>query len=288
MAFARGIFGIEYDPEPEAKRPSGLWIVVGAVIAVAAVSLAATVVSRVKGRIDERREAEAMAEEAKKAALATLPEPAKTAEKPEEKIEVATPEKRPAKAQSLLMRLEEAEKSRDLVLIVTTIEQLRALPGKPLADIDDSLARRLGALNIQWLFEYSNAQWVKRVKVKAGDSATRIAREHGSTLASFVKLNPGIDAGRLKIGMEVGVMNHPRLNLVVSARARTADLHLNGKFFKRYNLAIGTSAKPGAYEVGASPKKSLGECGVVVGNADDRSELESLLPRGSSITVSDM
>ena len=229
-----------------------------------------------------------MAEEAKKAALATLPEPAKTAEKPEEKIEVATPEKRPAKAQSLLMRLEEAEKSRDLVLIVTTIEQLRALPGKPLADIDDSLARRLGALNVQWLFEYSNAQWVKRVKVKAGDSATRIAREHGSTLASFVKLNPGIDAGRLKIGMEVGVMNHPRLNLVVSARARTADLHLNGKFFKRYDLAIGTSAKPGAYEVGASPKKSLGECGVVVGNADDRSELESLLPRGSSITVSDM
>jgi hypothetical protein len=59
-------------------------------------------------------------------------------------------------------------------------------------------------------------------------------------------------------------------------------------FFKRYDLAIGTAAKPGAYEVGSSPRKSLGECGVAVGNADERSELESLLPRGSAITVSDM
>jgi LysM repeat protein len=286
MAFAKGKFGVEFDPEPEEKSPSGLRLVVGIVLAAAAVSLAVTLFSRFKGHVAEKRDAEKQA--AVQPPPAAARKPAKTAEKPEEKIKVETPEKRPAKARNLLMRLEEAEKSRDLVLIVTTIEQLRALPGKPLADIDDSLARRLGALNVQWLFEYSNAQWVKRVKVKAGDSATRIAREHGSTLASFVRLNPGIDAGKLKIGMEVGVMNRPRLNLVVSARSRTADLHLNGKFFKRYDLALGTSARPGAYEVGPSPRSTLAECGVAVGSKEERAELESLLPKGSSITVSDM
>ena len=286
MAFARGRFGLEYDSGEERGDASNVKYVVGAVLLLAAASLAFTLFSRYKKHVAERREAAAAVAASQPPAPETPP--AETAEKPEEKIAVATPEKRPAKARSLLMRLEEAEKSRDLVLIVTTIEQLRALPGKPLADIDDSLARRLGALNVQWLFEYSNAQWVKRVKVKAGDSATRIAREHGSTLASFVRLNPGIDAGKLKIGMEVGVMNRPRLNLVVSARSRTADLHLNGKFFKRYDLALGTSARPGAYEVGPSPRSTLAECGVAVGSKEERAELESLLPKGSSITVSDM
>ncbi|MBR7180467.1 MAG: LysM peptidoglycan-binding domain-containing protein [Kiritimatiellae bacterium] len=284
MAFSRGIFGIEYDPAPERRTPRALGAVMALVAVAAAVSLSCTVYSRFKDGRDEKRRA---AEEAARSEAAKPPPP-ETAEKAEKEIRVAAPEKRPAKVRNLLMRLEEAERRSDLILIVTTIEELRALPGGAVADIDDSLARRLGALNSQWLFEYRNAQWVVRARVKAGDSATRIAREYGSTLASFRRLNPSRDIERLRIGDEVNVMNRPRFNLVVSGRSRTADLILNGKFFKRYDLAGSSVAKPGAYEVGLSPRAALRSCGVAVTPSGDAEELSSLLPKGSTITVSDM
>ena len=192
---------------------------------------------------------------------------------------------RPPKLRSLLMRLEEAEKRRDIEMAVTTIESIRALPGSLAADIDDALARRLGVLNLRRLFEVRNAQWVKTVTVRRGDSASRIAAENGSTLASFAKLNGG-SVEKVRLGAKLHVMDHPRFILVLRRRTRIADLSLNGKFFKRYDLQGAIKMKEGAYEVPERRKLLWDRLGAVFGK-DDCAELELLLPTGAPVLVSE-
>jgi hypothetical protein len=193
--------------------------------------------------------------------------------------------KRPVKVRNLLMRLEEAERRRDVEMAVSTIEQLRALPGSPAADLDNVLARRLGDLNMKWLFVLKNAQWVKEVTVKRGDSASRIASENGSTLASLSRLNGG-SVDRVIIGSKLRVMNHPRFNLVVHRRSRTADLQLNGKFFKRYDLSSPVTGADGAYEISGRIRQFWTERGISF-SMKDRAELEMLLPKGAAVLVSE-
>ena len=169
---------------------------------------------------------------------------------------------------------------------VTTIELIRAMPGSPAADIDDSLARRLGTLNIRRLFELRNAQWVGQVTVKRGDVASRIASENGSTLASFARLNGG-NVDRVVLGKKMYVMSHPRFNLVIHRRTRTADLSLNGKFFKRYYIPGEVSGKEGTYEFPASTKTFWRSLGVEFA-ADDRVEIETLMPPRASVIVAEL
>ena len=290
MSLARGKFGIEYDPRQMQRDPSGLgWVF--AVVAIAAfASLTWTLVKRVRERVRED------------AYLAELAEPHEAAPDggalpPPETNVVATPpakpvvdgdvlQKRPPKVRNLLMRLEEAERRHDVEMAVTTIETIRALPGSPAADLDDSLARRLGALNLQRLFNLRCAQWVREVTVKRGDSASRIASEHGSTLASLAKLNGG-DVDRIFVGKVLYVMNHPRFNLVVHRRTRIADLALNGKFFRRYDLLGEVGAKEGAYELPERKRTFWNGAGIRL-KEDDRAELEMLLPSGTSVLVSEL
>ena len=195
--------------------------------------------------------------------------------------------KRPPQVRNLLMRLEEAERKSDVEMEITTIEAIRSLPGTPAADLDDSLARRLGALNLRRLFELKSAQWVKHVEVKRGDSASRIAAENGSTLASMARLNGARDLSKLRIGEKVSVMDHPRFRLVVHRRTRLADLSLNGKFFRRYDLSSGVSGAPGAYEVTLPVRSFWSALGVSFGPVD-RAEIEMLLPKGASVLVSEL
>jgi len=194
--------------------------------------------------------------------------------------------KRPVKLRNLLMRLEEAEKRRDAEMAVSTIEQIRALPGSPAADLDDSLARRLGTLNVRRLFDLRNAQWVKQVTVKRGDVASRIAYENGSTLASLARLNGG-NVDKVVIGRKLYVMDHPRFNLVIHRRTRTADLSLNGKFFKRYDIPGDVSGKEGTYEFPANPKTFWRSLGVEF-KMDDRAELELLMPAKASVIIAEL
>ena len=184
------------------------------------------------------------------------------------------------------MRLEEAEKRRDVEMAVTTIEAIRQLPGAPAADLDDSLARRLGKLNLRRLFDLHNGQWVKAVTVKRGDSASRIAAENGSTLASFSRLNGG-NVDRVVLGAKVLVMNHPRFNLVIRRRTRIADLSLNGKFFKRYDLQGEVKMKEGTYELPDKRRAFWSGLGSPF-SPDDRTELDILLPTGASVLVSEL
>ncbi len=283
MSFERGKFGIEYNPvKPDADRPWLLWAFVLVFLA-AIVSLGVTMTRRVRTSRTERTVAEAfVGQESAQPLQAKKPIDLP----PPPKLDVTEMARRPAKVRNLLMKLEEAEKDRDVELAISTIEQIRTLPGTPAADLDDKLARRLGVLNIRRLFVLKSGQWVADVVVKRGDSASRIARERGSTLASLQRLND-VDVNKVFVGQTLKVLNHPRFNLVVHRRTRIADLSLNGKFFKRYYLTAPVTGGEGTYETPDRLRTFLVEKGIVLPVAD-RSELEILLPSGTSAIISEL
>jgi len=281
--YARGKFGIEYTPPKPDPEGSGL----GRVMLVAAIASAILVGRAVWVRVFSRSPSDTTVAIATTVDGPAAAEPSAPVAKAEESARPATAFRevdyadRPVKVRNLLLRLNEAERRNDLEMAVSTIEQLRATPGA--ADLDDTLARRLGTLNFRRLFDRKSAQWTTSVKVKRGDSATRIAFEHGSTLASLVKLNDG-GVDKLKIGQSLTVMNHPRFNLVISRRTRTADLMLNGKFFKRYYLTDEVKGEEGSYETPERFRSFCTEQGVPF-KPLDRAELEMLLPKGAAAYI---
>ncbi len=193
---------------------------------------------------------------------------------------------RPPRVKNLLLRLEAAEKDGNIPLAVTTIETLRALPGEPAADLDDALAKRLGELNERWLYELGGLQWVEVVTVRAGESATRIASAHGSTLASLIRLNGFKDANHIRVGQKLKVMNHPRVSLTVHKRARYADLQVNGKFFRRYDLTGEVAGAAGVYKLEGNPRGLFKRLGLTL-SLRDRVGLETLMPKGATVVVSE-
>ena len=286
MSLARGKFGVEYNPRQMERDSSGLGWVIALVALVACASLAWTLVKRLRAPEDDPAaevvpavSPDAVASNAAPAAVAAIAPAAPV-------VNRAEVTKRPPRVRNLLMRLEEAERTRDVEMAVSTIETIRALPGSPAADLDDALARRLGKLNVLRLFDLRSAQWVKTVTVRRGDSASRIAAENGSTLASLARLNGG-NVEKVILGAKLYVMNHPRFNLVIHRRTRIADLSLNGKFFKRYDLQGEVKAAAGAYEIPERKRTFWDKAGVQL-RPEDRTELETLLPVGAPVLVSEM
>ena len=288
MSLARGKFGIEYDPRKLEPESSGFgWVVV--VVAFAAlISLTYVVVKRIRSADPLREGVEIVpVEPASRPVAAGVPQkPVETNELPRTLLRDTEFSHRPTKVKNLLLRLKEAEKGRDVEMAISTIESIRALPGSQAADLDDALARRLGTLNIRRLFDLRCAQWVKTVEVRRGDSASRIAAENGSTLASLARLNGG-SVERIRVGAKLYVMDHPRFNLVLHRRTRIADLSLNGKFFKRYDLQGEVKARDGAYEI---PERRRGFWEVFGPSfrKSDLAELNMLLPSGASMLVSEL
>lgn len=289
MAFARGKFGIEYNPVRRGGDPSGLLpVALGLAFLVALVSLVFTIIARVRSSADDRAAAEeaARVEETRAEPSRKTPPPAAARPAPPPApLAPAEAARRPPRVRNLLMRLAAAEKARDTAMAASTIEQLRALPGNPAADLDDALARRLGVLNMRRLLSSGPSPWTTTAVVKRGDNASRIAREHGSTLASLVKFNGG-SVDRLRVGQELKVLNHPRFSLAVHRVTRTADLSLNGKFFKRYYLTAPVRGKIGAYETPERLRRLWAEHGISL-KAADRAELEMLLPAGTPVFVAE-
>ena len=299
MAYERGKFGIEFNPvKPEPDRPWLLWAL-GIVFLVAFISLVITVTNRVRRHMRDDAAVRAV-EIAKEAPNSAINPPRSTpqstaANPPRESAAAPKPpafdaddlSRRPVKVRNLLMRLEKAEVERDIEMAISTIEQLRSLPGAPAADLDDKLARRLGVLNIRRLFTLKSNQWVVDETVQRGDSASRIAYERGSTFASLRKLNPNLNLDKLKVGQTLKVMDHPRFNLVIRRRTRIADLSLNGKFFKRYYLTDDVKGEEGAYETPDRLRTFFQEKGISLSQSD-RTELETLIPPKSSALISEL
>ena len=294
MSLERGKFGIEWNARQDERKSSWLGWVFLSVGLLALVSFSVTVVRRVRSSAADEEQERPPVESAAHAPVAPGPTPASAvaapppppAAIPEEVKDAATERQRPVSVRNLLLRLEEAERQRNVEMAASTIEKLRSLPGSPAADLDDALARRLGALNIRRLFEKKTPLWVREVEVRRGDTASRIASENGSTFASLERLNGG-NVEKIRVGQRLSVMDHPRFTLVVHRRARTADLMLKDKFFKRYDLTQEPTCKPGTYELtkGSSAFwKSLGVSFKMPG----QTEIDLLMPAVATVLISEM
>ncbi|MCQ2390958.1 MAG: LysM peptidoglycan-binding domain-containing protein [Kiritimatiellae bacterium] len=198
---------------------------------------------------------------------------------------LADSEGRPPQDRNLLERLFAAEREGNAQLARDTLERLRQKPS--MADLDEPLARRLGALNIAWLFSDRPAPWTTTVTTRRGDSYHRIAREHGTTLAAVLALNKIADGTtKPEAGLKLRVPDFPRATLVVHRQTKQADITLNGKFFKRYYASTGAATKVGSYPVTREmgPRMRFKDLGITFAPAD-LDEIAMLLPPGASIAV---
>ena len=292
MAFVRGRLGIEYTTTPrnddDGFRKGPL---VAATLLVAAIIVAVNFVARKVREMKEPAEdvAPAVTESPKPSAMPAETEKPKSSPKPRvtETIQRVS-HNRPPKLKQLLDRLDAAEKSGDTLVAIAAIEDIRAYPGDAAADLDDRLARRLGELNMIRLWEMKDARLVSEVTVRPGDNATRIARANGTTLAAIKKLNKAENIDLVKSGTKIKVMRLPRFILVVHLRLKTADLQLNGKFFKRYDIQEATAAaESGSFEVKSVASEFLAGHGLKF-DPETSKELDTLMPRSSILVISEM
>lgn len=194
---------------------------------------------------------------------------------------------RPALERTLLEKLLAAERAANVALATDTIERLRKSPA--MADLDEPLARRLGALNIQMLMSGFSTPWTATATARNGDSPYRVAREHGTTVSAVLKLNRlPPDTRKLDPGTVLRVLEFPRAALVVHRKTKQADLTLNGKFFRRYYASTGTNTVLASVQVTreAGPRTRFGEMGIVFAPGD-LDEISMFLPPGASIAVTD-
>ena len=281
MAYFRdNRFGIEYRPEePEPETPWLLWTLgLAAVVALCYGSLAAyRAVVRWVTTPTSAAEAPRTAENS--SVVTNAVEPNVSAPK------VAVSGERPRKVRNLLMKLDAAIAATNYPVQIATMEELRALPGNPVADLDATLAKSLGRLNLRMLFDPSRRnEWVKRIEVKRGTSASRIAAEYGTTLKCIERLNG--DVSSIRAGSFLWVMKNPKLRLSVYRKTQVADLFLNGKFFKRYYFTGTPSVPDGSYTFPANTRAFF--AGKKLSFAEsDLAELEMLLPKGANMIVAD-
>ena len=196
---------------------------------------------------------------------------------------------RPQADQILIRRYAEAERQGNVRNAIDTIKKLYDRPS--MADQSDALKRRLGDLNLQMLLSGKATPWTKFVTVRRGDGQERIAREHRTTTAALIKLNPKLKWEKLHPGDTVNVLDFPNAVLVVHKQSNTADLSLrNEKFFRRYDISISKTAVCDIYpitpETGATLHARYRELGVKL-STSDRAELEMFLGPGARIAVTE-
>ena len=196
---------------------------------------------------------------------------------------------RPQADQILIRRYAEAERQGNVRNAIDTITKLFDRPS--MADQSNALKRRLGDLNLQMLLSGKSTPWTKTVTVRRGDGRERIAREHRTTTAALIKLNPKTKWEKLRPGDTVTVLEFPNAILVIHKQTNTADLSLRGgKFFRRYDISISKTAVCDIYpitpETGATLHARYRELGVKL-SPSDRAELEMFLGPGSRITVTE-
>lgn len=322
MGYARGRFGVEYQPRRSEGHPL-LWVVVSAVLLVSCAftlyrfrrpkndSIKPTTPIEVPEKDDAPSKADVRQSrtgdgrlagaaaisattnriEKPRAVEAKPPKPA-APPKPNPNVErvqnwIGTSQDRPVNERVLLERLLAAEREKNATLAIDTIKKLHTRPA--MADIQDALMRRLGDLNLQVLFSGQNNPLVTTVTARRGDSRDRIARENRTTTAVIVKLNPKIKWEKLKPGDSVRVLFVPNPLLVIYRQRGYADLSLkNGVFFNRYDVTVKKTVQSGTYPISTESGESVWarfrELGIT---AQKRAEIEMFLSFGSRIIVAD-
>ncbi len=310
MGYERGRFGVEYQPHRSAETHRLRALALGIALLVLVVftwyrvthrraappeptetpSLAvAPAAPREVARPAASAPAAKRAASASSAVAAPKPPPAprlsEAARRATALAEAATA--RSEKERVLLQRWAEAERQGNVALAIDALRKLYERP--TMADVRDTLMRRLGELNLRHLFSGQTTPWTVIVKAKRGDSRDRIAREHRSTPTVVARLNPDMKWERLRPGDAVRVLDFPSAVLVIDTQRGCADLSLkNGQFFRRYVVSAPKTTPAGVYpispEAGATVHTRFRELGVKM-TAADRAEIEMFLAPGSRITV---
>lgn len=193
---------------------------------------------------------------------------------------------RPPQDRLLLEKYIAATQQGRRLVAIEALEQL--LQRGTAVDISDKLARRLGELNFAWMMEDTNTPWTVTRTVRRGDALIRIAREYGTTVSALERLNGLARSAPLGLGKQLKVMNFPKATLTVRLRLHTADLVLNGRFFKRYYVSSRKDARPGPSQVTRekSARQLLTELGLRAA-PNDLAELEMFLSPGAYVIVAE-
>ena len=293
MGYARGRYGIEFQPEPPKEETPWLLWGVGALVAIALLTGMMSFFRHLS-REPEAEPAPAGEESPGSETPETAPSVAEleqsTGQTVSEEPAAARPtlpvpdpairlgKERSRRTNTLMQRWRESVTN--LVMEIDSLEKLRMQ--SDIADLDDAMAQRLGKLNLRYLFSEGRNPWVKTIEVKRGNNATRIANENGNTLACLRRLNG--DIANLRVGQRLRVLEDPKPRLEVHRTARYADLKLKEKFFKRYYLTDAVKAEPCTDRFPAQTRQFLAEKGIVV-SKDDLAELEMLLPKGAALNI---
>lgn len=191
---------------------------------------------------------------------------------------------RPPQDKLLLERLAAAEQEGRLTIAIDSLEKL--LKRGTVADLESKLCQRLGELNLKLLFNEEVTPWTTTAVVKRGDSVWRVAREHGTTTLATARLNNIAPDATLTADTKLKVLHFPKATLTIELRTHTADLVMNGKFFKRYYVSSrkDTPHGPNTITREKGPRTLFAELGLRMA-PDERAELEMFLPPGSYVVI---
>ena len=317
MAYARGIYGIEYTPRPSRGNEGHplRWLLLGVAVMVAVALVAARsrrkpgppVIARdaleaLVAKADVRPGGSTPAQQAP--VSARTPSSAVPARAANEPVRSAPDKLRresafAAKVDGWIASRTWSKDEQELLILLRDAERQGSLPGargaierllyRPAAeDLKDPLIRHYGDLNTQLLFSGTNTPWTATVTVKSGDTLQRIAANHRTTLEALMRLNRIKDPNRLALGQKLRVLNFPDADLVIHKQLQFAELLLKKRVFKRYYVTVRKDAETGAYpvanEMGARAADRLRALLQQIAPAD-RDELRLFLAPGSRITV---
>lgn len=98
-----------------------------------------------------------------------------------------------------------------------------------------------GRIHVKLLFSSTPTAWKKTYVVQPGDSLDKIARLNKTTVELIRKIN-GVEGNLIHIGQRLLIPEAPFV-VQVDKSARTLDLTMNGKLFKRYIVGLGVNGK---------------------------------------------
>lgn len=132
------------------------------------------------------------------------------------------------------------------LLAAGSLEQSRDLLGEVIATASDenlknNAVRVQGRINVQLFLSASPTPEKKTYIVQPGDSLDKIARLNKTTVDLIRKMNK-VDGNLIYPGGRLLVPAAPFV-IQVDKSARTLDLTMNGKLFKRYSVGLGVNGK---------------------------------------------
>lgn len=104
------------------------------------------------------------------------------------------------------------------------------------------LAERLGRANFGILMSRQNMQWKVQYAVKPNDAVEKLARKFGTTTELISRIN-GLGKGNsIRKGQSLMVFAG-RFSIAISKSRFELVLNLDGRFFKRYSVCVGSENK---------------------------------------------